>query len=707
MAVSEQSRRPDRGAAGGARALVARGIATAPIFVEHAHGARLTDVDGREYIDFVGGIGILNGGHTPERVVRGDPGAGREVPAPVLLDRAVRAVHRGLPAPLPVPSGRRAVQGRCSSTRAPRRSRTPSRSRATPPAARPSSCFDQAFHGRTLMAMTPDLEGDAVQEGLRPVRARGLPRARPVPVPRHRHGADAIAGGQGKLFKSQVDPSAVAGRDLRAGAGRGRLPARRPRASRRRSTRSAREHGIVYIDDEVQAGMCRTGTGGVRSSTTASSPTSACGASRWAAACRSPASPAAPSCMDARARGRPRRHVRRQPDLLRRRHRGARRGARPGLPGAARASSATACAPGSTTSPPASTPSATCAASAPCWPSSSSRTATTKAPAAGAGRPQSVELARERGLLLMGAGIYSNVHPRPRAARRHRRRPRRGLRDPRGRAARRERVAALAAAAVALAAAAGAAASRSPSATTASAEPPCPRSRRRPRPTSSTAPGEGELVVAAPPGAVPAWLTRGFTRTRAARSPCRRSPRRARGAGGARPRREHRRRARALLRQPAADRGRRGRGARRRSAGAPRRPAGAAARAGRDDGRRPLLRPRLRAGRSTCWCPRQRRSRRRRSLEALLDPATRARWRCPTTSSRWPPRRCSTASTTRTRSRERAAGRRRVLQAQAAAARGALRRRRTGSRALLRRRRAGRAGRRRRPRRRWRARASR
>ena len=32
-----------------------------------------------------------------------------------------------------------------------------------------------------------------------------------------------------------------------------------PRASSRAWWSSAREHGIVYIDDEVQAGMCRTG----------------------------------------------------------------------------------------------------------------------------------------------------------------------------------------------------------------------------------------------------------------------------------------------------------------------------------------------------------------------------------------------------------------------------------------------------------------
>jgi 4-aminobutyrate aminotransferase/(S)-3-amino-2-methylpropionate transaminase len=49
--------------------LIARGIATTPLFVERAHGARLTDVEGTTYIDFVGGIGTLNGGHTPEKVV--------------------------------------------------------------------------------------------------------------------------------------------------------------------------------------------------------------------------------------------------------------------------------------------------------------------------------------------------------------------------------------------------------------------------------------------------------------------------------------------------------------------------------------------------------------------------------------------------------------------------------------------------------------
>src|SRR5262249_29930983 len=51
------------------QAAVARGVATAhPVFAERAQGARLRDVDGREYLDFAGGIGVLNVGHLHPRV---------------------------------------------------------------------------------------------------------------------------------------------------------------------------------------------------------------------------------------------------------------------------------------------------------------------------------------------------------------------------------------------------------------------------------------------------------------------------------------------------------------------------------------------------------------------------------------------------------------------------------------------------------------
>jgi 4-aminobutyrate aminotransferase/(S)-3-amino-2-methylpropionate transaminase len=49
---------------------VPKGHPTAtPFFVESAKGAIIRDVTGREFIDFVGGIGVLNVGHCHPKVV--------------------------------------------------------------------------------------------------------------------------------------------------------------------------------------------------------------------------------------------------------------------------------------------------------------------------------------------------------------------------------------------------------------------------------------------------------------------------------------------------------------------------------------------------------------------------------------------------------------------------------------------------------------
>lgn len=50
---------------------VPRGISySTQIFVEDAKGAVITDVDGNEFIDFAGGIGVINVGHCHEKVVK-------------------------------------------------------------------------------------------------------------------------------------------------------------------------------------------------------------------------------------------------------------------------------------------------------------------------------------------------------------------------------------------------------------------------------------------------------------------------------------------------------------------------------------------------------------------------------------------------------------------------------------------------------------
>ena len=104
-------------------------------------------------------------------------------------------------------------------------------------------------------------EQDApVQGGLRAVRARGLPRAVPLPVP--------LAGGDGRrarsttlraMFMTHVAAGNGRGDHRRARPGRGRL--RRAPAGFLQGLREiCDEHGIVLIVDEVQTGFGRTGT---------------------------------------------------------------------------------------------------------------------------------------------------------------------------------------------------------------------------------------------------------------------------------------------------------------------------------------------------------------------------------------------------------------------------------------------------------------
>jgi 4-aminobutyrate aminotransferase/(S)-3-amino-2-methylpropionate transaminase len=50
--------------------VVPRGVpSTAPVFIAKARNAVITDVDGRDYIDFAAGIGVMTVGHCHPKVV--------------------------------------------------------------------------------------------------------------------------------------------------------------------------------------------------------------------------------------------------------------------------------------------------------------------------------------------------------------------------------------------------------------------------------------------------------------------------------------------------------------------------------------------------------------------------------------------------------------------------------------------------------------
>jgi 4-aminobutyrate aminotransferase / (S)-3-amino-2-methylpropionate transaminase / 5-aminovalerate transaminase len=235
---------------------VARGVATSPIFVERAHGARLTDVDGREYIDFVGGIGTLNGGHTPEAVVRAVQEQAERymhqcfsiaMYEPYIeVCRRICALHPGTFAKkaLLVNSGAEAVENAVKIARyATNRDAV--------------ICFDQGFHGRTMMGMTLTSKVMPYKKGFGPFMPEVYRAAAPWPY-RGIGTAEALASVR-KLLKSQVDPESVAAIVYEPVQGEGGFLPATP-GFVEGLIEITREYGMVYIDDEVQTGMGRTGT---------------------------------------------------------------------------------------------------------------------------------------------------------------------------------------------------------------------------------------------------------------------------------------------------------------------------------------------------------------------------------------------------------------------------------------------------------------
>jgi 4-aminobutyrate aminotransferase len=234
---------------------VARGVATPTLVVARAEGARVWDVEGREFLDFAGGIACQNLGHGPSAVVA------------AIHEQVDRYLHQcfmvGTYEPyvelcrrldelwpgdadtksILLNSGAEAIENAVKIARA-----------ATGRAG--VVVFDRAFHGRTLltMAMTAKL---VYKQGFGPL-ASDVYRA-PAPYPFRGISTDDALAGLELLFRQDLDPKSVACIVLEPVQGEGGfipMPAEFVQALRR----ICDEHGIVYVDDEVQAGCGRTGT---------------------------------------------------------------------------------------------------------------------------------------------------------------------------------------------------------------------------------------------------------------------------------------------------------------------------------------------------------------------------------------------------------------------------------------------------------------
>ena len=236
---------------------VARGIATPPLVVARAEGAQIEDVDGRTYIDFAGGLGCQNTGHRLPAAVE----AIREQLELYLhqcfmvgmyepyvevcrLLAEVSPCHGTEQRSLLLNSGAEAVENAVKIARA-----------ATGRQA--VLVFDHAFHGRTLLTMTMTSKVVPYKQGFGPF-APEIYRA-PAPYPYRGVDSDEAIAALEHLFKANVDPASIACAVLEPVQGEGGFIPMPPDFPSRLQELLGR-HGILFVADEVQSGVGRTGT---------------------------------------------------------------------------------------------------------------------------------------------------------------------------------------------------------------------------------------------------------------------------------------------------------------------------------------------------------------------------------------------------------------------------------------------------------------
>jgi 4-aminobutyrate aminotransferase/(S)-3-amino-2-methylpropionate transaminase len=226
-----------------------------PVFAAEARNSTITDVDGNTLVDFAGGVGVCNVGHSHPHVVE------------AIQDQAARFVHTdftvvpyasyielaerlGAVAPFAGPtraaffnSGAEAVENAVKIARL-----------AT---GRPAViAFDAGFHGRTMLAMTMTSKVHPYKTGMGPFAAE-VYRA---PFPNEYRGpsaATALAELE-QMFSSHVAPSQIAAIVFEPQLGEGGFvpaPAEFVEGLREICDRE----GIIMVADEVQTGFGRTG----------------------------------------------------------------------------------------------------------------------------------------------------------------------------------------------------------------------------------------------------------------------------------------------------------------------------------------------------------------------------------------------------------------------------------------------------------------
>ncbi len=233
-----------------------RGVGVmAPFYVARAENSELWDVEGRRYIDFAGGIAVLNTGHRHPRVmeaVRAQLDAFTHTAYQVVPYEAYVSLAERLNQLTPgshakkttfFSTGAEAVENAVKIARA-----ATGRSGVI--------AFSGAFHGRTMMGMA--LTGKVVpyKTGFGPFPGEVFHI--PFPMPLHGVSVEDSLHALQYLFKADIEPKRVAAIIIEPVQGEGGFYVAPPELMRA-LRKVCDEHGILLIADEIQTGFGRTG----------------------------------------------------------------------------------------------------------------------------------------------------------------------------------------------------------------------------------------------------------------------------------------------------------------------------------------------------------------------------------------------------------------------------------------------------------------
>ena len=244
------------------RAAVPRGVFNvAPIFADSAEGVWLRDVDGKTYLDFAGGLGVLNVGHRHPQVMAALRAqldrylhtcfhVAMYEPYVALAERLNEITPGDFPKKtMLVNSGAEAVENAVKIARA-----------AT--GRKAVITFEHAFHGRTLLGLSLTSKVDPYKVGFGPF----APEIYRIPYPYlyrcpQKHSGTCTAHVIATIeeaFRVRVDAGDVAAVIIEPVTGEGGFIVPPPDFLPALAD-LCRRHGILLVADEVQTGFGRTG----------------------------------------------------------------------------------------------------------------------------------------------------------------------------------------------------------------------------------------------------------------------------------------------------------------------------------------------------------------------------------------------------------------------------------------------------------------